>query len=228
MSGATDPPATMHPPRAELAEPAQTQRPAATTAPIGSAAGATATSVTRSSTKRADGGSSPAPRTSSVAEEPVAWLSVLRLTDASGDVGLTGGPRYADLAGFHIDDDGRRAQLTVTLAGDVPARLAEGEVIGIGIDVFRSQRRESDYQVFLDGGSHGWRAFLQAPRGFVRFPGTFAIADRQMVIELPWSGLGGRSPGRVAVFADWTEGGILGATSQDRAPDTGTRPFTTG
>lgn len=124
-----------------------------------------------------------------------------------------------------MDDSRSRVRLTVLLTGNVPTRLAEGEVIGVGVDVFGSGGQESDYQVFLDGGAQGWRAFLQTPRGFVRFPGTFVVADRRLIAELPWSGFGGRVSGRVAAFADWSAGDAIGSSSRDRAPDSGTHRF---
>lgn len=158
--------------------------------------------------------------------KPVRWITLLRLSDTSGDLGLTGGPAYADLTGVRIGDSGERARLAVSLAGAAPTHLANREVVGVGIDIFRSDRQESDYQVYLDGGDQGWRAFLQTPRGFVRFPGTLTLERSNLVVELPWPSLGGRKPGRVAVFVDWSEGSdTLGSSSQDRAPDTGTRLF---
>lgn len=151
------------------------------------------------------------------------------MADASGDLGLTGGAGYADLTGLRIDDAGSRARLTVAMADDVPARLADGEVVGVGVDIFRSNRKESDYQIFLDGGARGWRAFLQTPDGFVRFPGSFTLDGRRLIVDIPWSGLGGPRPGEVSVFADWAKGsGPVGPSSQDTTPDSGTRPFAPG
>lgn len=234
VSGPMDPPETAQQPRDELAEPAEMskQRPAATiasTAAKGPAARRTAPSGQKSLTKapRSDGGRAGPAGAASDSGKAAAWKTVLRLSDASGDFGLTGGPDYADLTGLRIDDDGGRVRLTVSVAGAVRERLDDGEVVGIGIDIYRSSRQESDYQVFLDGGSHGWRAFLQTPRGFVRFPGTFAIdGGRSMIVEIPWSDLGGRKSGRVAAFADWSNGsGALSSTSHDGIPDAGARRF---
>lgn len=226
VSGVDSPVETAQEPRDELAAPARVkQRPASTTATTTPAATATSgRSVPRVARSQTGPGLSPSP----VAEETPVWRSVLRLADPSGDSTLTGGRGYADLVGVRMDDDGGRARVTVSLAEDVPSRLGDGEVVGIGVDLFRSSGREGDYQVFLDGGASGWRAFLQAPRGFVRFPGTFAIDGSRMVIELPWADLGGRSGGRVAAFADWSAGDALGSSTQDRAPDTGTRRFAIG
>lgn len=159
-------------------------------------------------------------------EKPTAWRSVLRLSDPPSDLGLTRSPPYADFTGMRIEDGGKRARLTVTLAGRVPARLPDGEVVGIGIDVFRANTRESDYQVFLDGGADGWRAFLHTPEGLARFPGTLAVSGRQLISEMPWSSLGGRASGRVSAFADWSAQGAVNPSSHDILPDAGTRRFT--
>lgn len=156
-------------------------------------------------------------------EGAVGWRTVLSLGDPVGDPEPGGAPGYADLAGLRIASSGSRARVTVTMAGPVSARLAGGEVVGVGVDFFRTGASESDYQVFLDGGAHGWRAFLQTPDGFVRFPGTLILAAERLVVELPWSALGGTPRGGVAVFADWSSGDTLRSTSYDRAPEQGTR-----
>lgn len=162
------------------------------------------------------------PTGDSPSEATAGWRTVLIFDDPIGDSEPGGAPGHADLAGLRIADSGSRARVTVTMAAPVPARLAGGEVVGVGVDFFRSGS-ESDYQVFLDGGAHGWRAFLQTPDGFVRFPGTLAIAAQRLVVELPWSALGDAPRAGVAVFADWSSGDTLRSTSYDRAPGQGTR-----
>lgn len=157
---------------------------------------------------------------------PATWYTVLDQTDRRDDLGLTGGEPYGDLVRLRIDDDGGNARVTVRLAGAVPERLAEGEVVGIGVDLFRTNATESDYQLFLDGGTHGWRAFLHTPDGFAPFPGTLRIDDRRLISELPWSSLGGRTAAGVSAFADWSASGPLSEPTQDRLPDEGTRRVT--
>jgi hypothetical protein len=132
------------------------------------------------------------------------WRELVSLEDPVADHGE--GPRYADLARLDFRERGDRLSLTVTLAGVVPAALADREVQGVGIDLFRSSSDESDYQVFLDGGRHGWRAFLQTPGGFVDFPGTFAVDGRTLSIVVPWSAVGGRDGADVSAFVDWSSG----------------------
>lgn len=168
---------------------------------------------------------SPAPSTSTGRD---AWRVVLDVADGRDDTGLAERRPYADLVDLRIADDGANVRLSVTVAGTVPGRLPEGEVVGIGVDFFRTDVRESDYQVFVDGGEHGWRAFLHAPEGIVRFPGTLRIADRRFVIDLPWSSLGGRSTAQVSGFADWSLRDTIPASTQDSIPDTGTRQLILG
>lgn len=137
--------------------------------------------------------------------------------DRRGDHGL--GADYGDLTGFGVVDTGDAARLTVTVAATIPARLADGEVMGVGVDVYRTDDRESDYQVFLDGGSDGWVAYLQTPRGFTRFPGSFSLAGNRLVVTVPWSALGGERDASVAAFVDWTNALAVGTNdAADRQP----------
>jgi hypothetical protein len=145
------------------------------------------------------------------------WLPVLIGADARGDHGT--GPGYADLVSLTLEDDGTSLRVSVEVGGTVPGRLADGEVQGLGVDLFRAREDESDFQVFLDGGSDGWRGFLQTPRGFVRYPGTVSVDGRMLVTVIPWSSLGGRAGAQVSAFADWSDGrGRSSADTVDRAP----------
>jgi hypothetical protein len=143
-----------------------------------------------------------------------------RADDATGDAGL-GGPGYGDAVALVVEDLGARARVTVRTAAALPATLAPEEVMGIGVDFFRTNGTESDYQLFADGGSDGWRAFLQTPAGFVRYPGDFRLGDGTVQFEVAWSDLGGGPAGTVRAFVDWakpTVGGVIQRT-QDVAPD---------
>ena len=151
------------------------------------------------------------------AEAAWSWQPVLLASDARGDHGA--GPSYADLVSLTLEDDGTSLRVSVELGDTVPALLADGEVQGVGIDLFRSRSDESDFQVFLDGGSGGWRGFLQTPRGFVRYPGTLSVAGSMLVTVIPWTELGGRADAQVSAFADWSDdGGRSSADTVDRGP----------
>lgn len=158
------------------------------------------------------------------------YRSVVVLDDRTGDQGLQG-PSYGDLLRVEVADDGHDARVTVVLAGTLPVRAAARESIGVGVDFFSSAtQRSSDYQLFADGEPDGWFAYLDTPRGFVRYPGTFAVGGTRIVFTVPWSALGGRSRGYVSAFADWTQGGqaaTLGgnAASNDRAPAIGSTAY---
>jgi len=152
------------------------------------------------------------------------------LTDASGDQGLDG-PTYGDLREVRIEDDGTRARVTVTMGGALPAHPVSRESLGIGVDLYgRTTQTESDYQLFADGGPDGWFAYLETPRGFVKYPGTFALSGARLVFTLPWSSLGSRTSGAFSSFADWTQGGKAGtlggnASSRDDAPALGSKAW---
>lgn len=175
------------------------------------------------------GGQNGSGSTATAAPPPApGWARAASYTDRTGDLGLTGGPSYADLTGVAVDDNGSRVRFTVTVAGRLPASLPNGEVEGIGLDLFRSGRTESDYQLFLDCGDD-WRAFLQTPRGFVAFPGTMTVGDRTLTVEVPWSSIGGRGSFGLGLFADWSrEGGLVNESSQDSAPDSGSTQVPVG
>jgi len=134
----------------------------------------------------------------------VTWTALAADSDEAGDHG--DGPAYADLTHLDLAGTDQQLRIDVEVAGTVLGALADREVEGVGIDLFRSDDVESDYQVFLDGGAHGWRAFLQTPDGFVKFPGTFAVTGRHLVVTLPWSAVGGREDADVSAFIDWSSG----------------------
>jgi len=146
--------------------------------------------------------------------------------DARGDHGVLG-PQYADLVQVNIASRGEAAIATVDFAGTLPAQLQDGEVMGVGLDIYRNGAAESDYQLFADGGSDGWFAYLHTPEGLVKYPGSFSIGGDRMVFEVPWSALGGRPDGSFSSFLDWSGPGAVAVSpaSQDFAPDSGTVKF---
>jgi hypothetical protein len=149
------------------------------------------------------------------AAAPESWEVLVTAGDPAGDAGRS--PAYADVRAVRFATRGDDAALQVVTAATVPARLAAGEVVGLGIDLFRGSGLESDHQVFLDGGADGWRAYLQTPRGFVRFPGSFALRGTTLDVTLPWSALGGRDAFSASAFLDWSDGrGASGSDTVDR------------
>jgi hypothetical protein len=142
------------------------------------------------------------------------WDELAALDDPVSDHGH--GPAYADLSRIVVHESGGDLAVVVTLGGVVPARLADREVQSVGIDLFRSRSGESDCQVLLNGGRHGWRAFLRTPDGFLAFPGFFTVHGRDLRVVVPWSSLGGRADAEVSVFSDWSSG--VGRLSADGTP----------
>ena len=142
------------------------------------------------------------------------------------DAGDTSGqaPSYADIRQVTFLDSEGGLRVVVDVAAPFPA-FKEREVLGIGVDVFRSSTDESDYQLFADGGINGWRAYLQTPDGFVEYPGSFAVGTTRLQFEVPWSSVGGRKAFSASTFADWSSrDGLLPASGSDYAPDRGTVP----
>jgi hypothetical protein len=158
------------------------------------------------------------------------YRGVAVLSDARGDQGIDG-RAYGDLRQVLIQDNGTSARVTVTMDGTLPAHPASRESLGIGVDLYaRTTQTEGDYQLFADGGPDGWFAYLETPRGFVRYPGTFALAGARLVFTVPWSSLGSRTSGAFSAFADWTQGGKAGtlggnASSRDDAPALGSKAW---
>lgn len=158
---------------------------------------------------------------------PRPYRSLASSSDRIGDQsGLQQKPAYADLASLRLEDDGELARFTVELAAPLPSPLGPDEVMGIGVDLFRGGE-ESEFQVFADGASEGWLAYYSDNKGFHKFPGTFQLGGNKLVFTLPWSMLGGRQPGTLTAFCDWTtsEGIALAPATSDRMPDSGTISF---
>ena len=152
-------------------------------------------------------------------EDPPArarWSRVVATADPAADHGR--GPTYADLRGLDLSERDDRLRITLTLDGVAPARLAVREVQGVGIDFFTTGGKESDHQVVLDGGDHGWRGYLQTPDGFVRFPGTLELDGPVVTVTLPWDAVGGRR-GTVSAFVDWSAGtSMLSTDGTEKLP----------
>jgi hypothetical protein len=188
---------------------AQSAQPAAAAAASAAAAGGS--DVTMSADDAAD----PGPAAQAAFAEVLAFDD--RPGDASGEA-----PPYSDIERVVVQSNGSVARVSVVFAGDLPPALGDGEVQGVGVDFYRSEGRESDYQLFADGGYKGWRAFLHTPDGIVPFPGAFRVGGSAMVFEVPWSALGGKKAAGLTVFSDWSQRRtLLNAVGNDRAPNSG-------
>ncbi|HEX4977651.1 MAG TPA: hypothetical protein VFV40_07265 [Nocardioides sp.] len=144
------------------------------------------------------------------------WSPLLRVVDPAGD--QNGAPGHADVMDLTLEEGGGQLRVSVRLGSTVPGRLADREVQGVGVDLFRGRSQESDYQLFLDGGAQGWRGFLQTRRGFVPYPGTVAVRGDVLTTTVPWTSLGGRVDAEVSAFVDWSDG--TGRTGWDRVQRT--------
>ncbi len=140
-------------------------------------------------------------------------------SDAARDQGLEA-PAYADLRRVTIEDDGEHARATLEVGGPLPTSPADGEVIGIGVDLLRRDGGESTYQLYADGGADGWFAYLQTPDGFVAYPGSLRVDGATITFVVPWRAVGTPLDGPFRGFVDWSRTRpIRNAAAEDRAPD---------
>jgi hypothetical protein len=186
----------------------------------GSASGATAVPGGPSSSGAPSGGAA-----GGTAEGP--YHAVGTATDVRADAGA-GTPAYADLVAVTVEDDGTRARVTVRFAGAVPNVLPPDETEGVGVDFYATAAQtESDYQLFADGEPDGWYAYLQTPKGFVKYPGRFGVGGDRLVFTVPWSALGSPSAGSFTAFSDWTrDTSPANLAGQDHAPSLGKASYT--
>lgn len=139
--------------------------------------------------------------------------------DPGGDAGLQA-PAYSDLLGVTVAEQGSTAIVTVDVGGSIPGQLGNGEVMGLGVDLFLSSSGESDYQLFADGSREGWFAYLHGPGGFAAYQGAFRLAGSRMVFEVPWSALGDARGGTFSSFVDWSRKATpINETGEDHAPN---------
>jgi hypothetical protein len=154
------------------------------------------------------------------------FRSFAQLTDGAGDAGASA-PAYADLRSVDLAANATDLRVTVTVAGTLPAQLPDEEIIGVGIDLYPvKQQAESDYQLFVDGEPDGWFAYLQTPRGLVRYPGTFALGGTRLIFVVPLKSVGSPNAGRFSAFLDWSGPGLVGPkASADRTPSGDPKPY---
>ena len=173
-------------------------------------------SPTTTATTRPSSGTQPTPTTI-----PDTYRTVATSSDRRGDHGAEG-PAYADLVTLRVDRGTRTMRFVVDVGGDLPAALDAAEVQGVGVDLFRGLGLESAYQVFVDGGSDGWRAFFQRGTEFVAYPGTFRLGGGRLELVVPLEAFTDGAPERVSAFADWSRRTDAGTrNAEDLLPELG-------
>lgn len=193
-----------------------TALPGSTPGPTGTTTPAIPGTPTTTATTRPGGSTQPTATT--IADT---YRTVTTSSDPRGDHGAEG-PPYADLVTLRVDRGTRSMRFVVDMDGDLPAALAAGEVQGVGIDLFRGLTLESTYQVYVDGGSDGWRAFFQHGTEFVAYPGTFRLGGRRLEFVVPLDAFTGGAPERVSAFADWSRDTQAGKRhAEDLLPELG-------
>lgn len=144
-------------------------------------------------------------------------------SDATADAGPTT-PAHADLLGTRLEEDGQTLRAVVTMATTVPQSVPEGELIGLGVNLYTgADRSDSDYQLFLDGQPEGWFAYLSTPQGKVDYPGRLLIRGSEIIFEVPMSSVGGASTIAFDAFLDWSTTGLVPQAGEDHCPDSGQR-----
>lgn len=192
---------------------------ATTATTTASGPGTTASIVPGGGTSTTAAGGGPGTTTSTTV--PDTYRTVGSSPDPRGDHG-SDGPGYADLVRLTVERGTRTMRLTVEVGGTLPAALAPGEVEGFGVDLFRGVGLESAYQVFVDGGSDGWRAYFQRGNDFVLYPGTFRLGGSRLEFVVPLSAFADGDPERASAFADWSQDTDAGKrNSEDLLPDLG-------
>lgn len=191
--------------------PLVTPSPAAVAAPSPDAGTASASPPTPAETApRAP--ATPRPTTAAAptpgaAPTPVVLLAV---ADPRGDQGLEG-PDWVDLASVEIVEVGSVLRTTLRFAAELPSAPPDGEVPLVSVDV------GPDHQLFVEGGGGTWTAYLSTPEGFVPYPGSFELAGRAMVLQVPLATLGSPAGAEVAVLVEWSrERTLLNAVAEDR------------
>lgn len=162
-----------------------------------------------------EGPASPSPETNTTtAPAPSEPLVLLAVADAAGDHGAQG-PGWADLRSLEFVEIGNDLRVTLRFDGELPATPPESEVPLVGVDI-----GDDGYQLFVEGGGQSWAAHLDTPDGFVEYPGTFELAGRALVLQVPFSAVGSPTRAPVRSFVEWSRDsgtlGVLNPTSEDQ------------
>lgn len=213
--------------QAEPLSPGEAESASSGVAPSASATAGHATAATTTPGQSRPGVTTTTARGGTGSTKAAPFSTIGSVDDPNGDAGLLA-PSYADVKRVTVQDNGTRVRVTVQMAAAFPTPLSSDEVMGIGVDLFKTAKRESDYQLFADGEPDGWYAFLQTPTGFVQYPGTFEVGGDLLVFTVDWKALGDIRGTLFSAFADWSKKSAVAAvnsSSSDKAPSAGHSPF---
>lgn len=96
-------------------------------------------------------------------------------------------PDYAEIIGASIEGLGEDVRLTLTLAGQVPARTPNDKthmIIAFGIT---GTEENEGYSFGAQARPEGWQAYAGGRDDSGAFPGTFKIDGSQIVMTIPWN-----------------------------------------
>ncbi|MGH2807490.1 MAG: hypothetical protein ACRDKT_09450 [Actinomycetota bacterium] len=99
-------------------------------------------------------------------------------------------PQYSELNAVDLQGLGQTFRITLSFDGEVPERLPKDTFMVFGFAV--SGRREGEGYAFgVNGTEEGWQPYSGYKGEARKFPGTFEIQGRDVVMVLPWSAVEG-------------------------------------
>jgi hypothetical protein len=99
-------------------------------------------------------------------------------------------PSYSELNAVDLQGLGENFRLTLSFDGEVPERLPEDTFMVFGFAV-SGRKKDEGFAFGVNGTSKGWQPYAGKKGEASRFPGTFEIRGREVVMVLPWSSVEG-------------------------------------
>jgi hypothetical protein len=99
-------------------------------------------------------------------------------------------PAYSEITAVDLQGLGENFRLTLSFAGEVPDRLPKDTFMVFGFAV--SGRREGEGYAFgVNGTEEGWQPYAGSKGETRKFPGSFKIRGRDVVLVMPWRSVEG-------------------------------------
>jgi hypothetical protein len=99
-------------------------------------------------------------------------------------------PSYSELNAVDLQGLGENFRLTLSFDGEVPDRLPKDTFMVFGFAV-SGRKKDEGFAFGVNGTSDGWHPYAGSKGEASKFPGTFEIQGRDVVIVLPWSAVEG-------------------------------------
>jgi hypothetical protein len=142
-----------------------------------------------------------------------------KVLDSTGDAEASGeAPAYTDIIEAAVRGRGRTLLLTVTLRGDVPARMPDDDTFMSVETLVDKGGRE--YSIYADADDDGWTAYITQRGDSRRLEEVFSFQGRTTAIEIPWGLIGGAGGFRWSANSAWTRTTLTNTYfAFDSAPD---------